>query len=123
MGSVNNSPNSGLLLGVSSPAVGTDSLYGFYAGTNVQSLVLGYESYGWTSLAFTPYEAALTASQWVHITEQVRGCRFTVAVQPLNKTYGYLQTYLYPGCTTTGSQGVREFNAASGFQNFSVLPN
>jgi hypothetical protein len=123
MSTVSGSPNSGILLGVSNPAVGPDSLDGFYIGTNVQSLVLGYESYAWRSLAFTPYENALSAGQWVHVTAQTRGCVFTVTVQPLSQTYGYLQSYVYPSCTTPGSQGVREFNAATGFQNFSVLPN
>lgn len=123
MSTVSPPPNSGILLGVSDPAVGTDSLYGFYAGTNVQSLVLGYESYGWTSLAFTPYEAALSAGEWVHVTAETRGCIFTVAVQPLTQTYGYIQSYIYPSCTAAGSEGLREFDAATGFQNFTILPN
>jgi hypothetical protein len=122
-GSVSTQPNSGILLGVSSPATGTDSLYGFYAGTGVQSLLLGQESYGWTALTATPYENALTAGQWLHMTVQARECIFTVAAQPLSQQYGYIQTYIYPNCTSSGEQGVREYNASTGFENFSVLPN
>ncbi|MCU1585300.1 MAG: hypothetical protein JWM49_1856 [Microbacteriaceae bacterium] len=43
--------NAGLIVRVSDPAVGVDSMDGYYAGVTPTQLVLGREAYGWTALA------------------------------------------------------------------------
>lgn len=123
MNSMGSNANAGIILGVSNPSVGPDAYNGFFLGAGTSDLIFGSENGSWTLLAQTPYEANLSNGEWVHVTAQAVNCVFTLAVQPLTQQYGYIQSFTDPGCTTTGSVGVRAYDTSAGWQNFTTTPN
>jgi hypothetical protein len=123
MTSMGSNANAGLIMGVSNPSNGADAYNGYYLGAGTSDLIFGKENGSWTFLTQTAYESSVTSGEWVHVTAQARNCVFTVAVQPLTQQYGYLQTFTYPSCTTTGGVGVREYDTSAGWQSFTVAPN
>jgi hypothetical protein len=115
--------NAGLILRVTNPAAGTDSLDGYYVGVDSSNsaLVLGRESYGWTQLHTVAMSGGVSANVWYHLTVQAVGCTFTVSAQPAGSTTVTGFTYTDSGCTfTAGAIGVRSFYTPAEWHNISV---
>lgn len=115
--------NAGIILGVSDPSIGPDTYNGFFLGAGTSDLIFGIENGSWTFLTQSAYESAIDSAEWVHVTAQARNCVFTLVVQPITQQYGYLQSFTYPSCTTTGGVGVRDYDTSAGWQSFTVAPN
>jgi hypothetical protein len=116
------SGDAGLLMNVTNPSAGTDSLDGYYIGINsTGSLVLGRESYGWTQLQTANIPGGVTANTWYHLTAQTVGCTLTVSAQPVGSITVTGFSYTDTGCTYTAGQiGIRSFNAAANWRDISV---
>jgi hypothetical protein len=117
------SPNAGLLARVTNPAVGADSLDGYYVGVDATSLILGKESYGWTVLGAATLPVTLSTSTWYHLTVQVVGCQITATGQPSSGGSQVSVTTTDTGCSTTsGAVGVRTFDSAASWRDITVTP-
>jgi hypothetical protein len=117
------SPNAGFIVRVSDPAVGVDSLDGYYAGITSTSLVLGRESYGWTQLATAAFPVALASGAWYHLTVEVVGCQITLTGVPDAGGSQVSATYNDTGCSaTTGQIGVRTYDTTASWKNIAVTP-
>lgn len=117
------SGNAGLLINVTNPSAGTDSLDGYYIGVDSTSgnLVLGRESYGWTQLQTEALPGGVSQNVWYHLTAQASGCTLTVSAQPVGSTTVTGFSYTDSGCTyTSGQVGIRSFNAAASWRDISV---
>ena len=115
--------NAGFLVRVSSPAVGADSLNGYYAGVTPTSLVLGREMNNWTALTSAPLPVSLTANTWYHLTVETVGCTITLTGEPSNGGSIVSTSAIDSGCTQkTGTIGVRTFNANATWRNIAVTP-
>jgi hypothetical protein len=120
---IGGSPNAGLIVRVTNPAVGADSMDGYFAGVSSTQLVLGREAYGWTALATTNLPVALSTSSWYHLTVEVVGCAITVTGQPAAGGSQVSVSYTDTGCTfTTGQIGVRTYNSAALWRDVTVTP-
>lgn len=116
-------PNAGLLVRVSNPGVGPDTLDGYFAGIRSGSVFLGRESNSWTELASIALPGGLAYGTWYHLTVEVVGCQITVTEQPGNGgervSFGYNGT----GCGfTTGMIRVRTYNATATWRDIAVTP-
>ncbi len=117
--------NPGILTRVSDPAVGADSLNGYYAGLNASTgqLVLGRETNGWTALASGDVPGGVSVGDWYHISLTAEGCQLTAVAQPVNSWDSDVLSYDDTGCTiTSGDPGVRTFYAAAAWRYFQVNP-
>lgn len=117
--------NPGLLVRVTSPAVGADSLYGYYAGLNGTSgaAVLGRESYGWTALASSAVPGGVSVGTWYHVVFEAVGCQLAVTAQAVNSPDQVSFSYTDTGCTQTAGQiGVRTFNASAAWRFVAMTP-
>lgn len=116
------SGDAGLLLRVTNPSAGADSLNGYYVGvTQGGNLVLGRESYGWSQLQTAAMPGGVSQNSWYHLTAQAVGCTLTVSAQLVGSTTVTGFTYSDSGCSsTTGQIGVRSSNAAAKWRNISV---
>ncbi len=114
--------NAGLLIRATSPAVGTDSLDGYFVGVSHNALFLGREGYGWTPLAYSALPVPLAADTWYRITADVTGC--TIAVTGVPAAGGDSVSFSYDdsGCTTTaaGAIGVRAYNTPAEWRHIEV---
>jgi Domain of Unknown Function (DUF1080) len=116
-------PNAGLLVRVSNPGVGTDTLNGYYAGVTTGAIILGRESNSWTFLASTPIPNGLGFGTWYHLTVEAVGCQITVTGQPSNGGEQVSLSYTDSGCSfTTGMVGVRTYNATATWRDVAVTP-
>ena len=117
--------NPGILTRVSDPAVGADSLNGYYAGLNATTgqLVLGREADGWTELAAGGVPGGVSAGNWYHISLTAEGCELTAVAQAVNSWDSNVLAYNDAGCAiTSGDPGVRTFYAAAAWRYFQVNP-
>lgn len=121
--STGTSPNAGLLVRVTSPAVGADAMNGYYAGVTGSQLILGREANGWTALASANLPAPLSGSAWYHLTIEAVGCTITATGQPAAGGAQISASYTDTGCTfTTGQVGVRTYNSVGVWRNVTVTP-
>jgi len=122
--STGSNPNAGLLVRVTNPATGVDSLDGYYAGVSSSQLVLGKESYGWTQLSATNLPVTLPTNTWYHLTVEVVGCQITVTGVPSGSGGSQVSTsYTDTGCTfTAGAVGVRTYNTDATWRDIAVTP-
>ncbi len=80
------SGDAGVLVRVTDPTVGADSVDAYYLGIDSSGFIeIGKESYGWTLLAAAPLNAA-PANTWIHLTAQVVGCQIRLTAQPVNSS-------------------------------------
>jgi hypothetical protein len=117
--------NPGLLVRVTNPAVGADSLYGYYAGLNgtTGTAVLGRESYSWTALASSAVPGGVSVGAWYHVVFEAVGCQLTVTAQAVNSADQVSFSYNDAGCTQTAGQiGVRTFNASAAWRFVTMTP-
>lgn len=117
--------NPGLLVRVTNPAVGTDSLNGYYAGLNGTSgaAILGRETYGWTSLASGNVPGGVAVNGWYHVVVEAVGCQLTVTVQNVTSADQISFSYTDTGCTQTAGQiGVRTFYASASWRFITMTP-
>jgi Domain of Unknown Function (DUF1080) len=115
--------NAGFIVRVTNPAVGVDSLDGYFAGVSSTQLVLGKEAYGWTALATTNLPVSLSTSAWYHLTIEVVGCTIIATGQPTAGGSQVSASYTDTGCTfTSGQVGVRTFNSAASWRDITVTP-
>lgn len=119
----NTSENAGLLVRVTDPSVGTDSLNGYFVGVSHNALFLGREGNGWTPLAFSPLPVPLAGDTWYRIIADVTGCTITVTGMPATGGDSVSVSYNDSGCTTTsaGAIGVRTFNTAAAWRHIEVV--
>ncbi|MGN7800341.1 family 16 glycoside hydrolase [Leifsonia sp. 22587] len=117
--------NAGLLVRVTSPAVGVDSLNGYFIGVNQSSIFLGRETNSWTMLQSTSLPVPLANNTWYRLVAQVSGC--TVSVTGVPSTGGESAHFSYTdtGCTTTGAGaiGVRTYNTTAQWRFFQAVQN
>lgn len=114
----------GLLIRVSNPGLGTDSLDGYYAAVTPTQLILGREAYGWSQLDAVTIPGGTSSGVWYHLTVQAVGCTFTVAENPVGSTETPIMfSYTDTGCSfTAGAVGVRDMNSTASFRNITVTP-
>jgi hypothetical protein len=117
--------NPGLLVRVTNPAVGADSLYGYYAGLNgtTGTAILGRETNSWTALASSAVPGGVTVGTWYHVVFEAVGCQLTVTAQAVNSADQVSFSYNDSGCTQTAGQiGVRTFNASAAWRFVTMTP-
>jgi hypothetical protein len=117
---VNSGTQAGLLVRVSNPSTGTDSLNGYYIGIDTGgNLNLGRESSSWTALHSASITGGVSLNSWFHLTVQASGCTFTVSATPVDSnatptSFSYTDT----GCAfTSGAIGVRDQGSTASFRN------
>lgn len=117
------SGNAGLLVRVTNPTVGTDSLYGYFVGVSQNSLFLGREANGWTMLTSSALPVPLASNAWYRIIADVTGCTITVTGVPSAGGDSVSFSYTDSGCTTTsaGAVGVRTFNTTAQWRHVEVV--
>lgn len=112
----------GLLVRVSNPGVGTDSLDGYYAAVTSTQLILGRQANSWSQLDAVAVPGGTTVGTWYHIVVQAIGCTFTVSEIPVGSTaapVGFV--YTDSGCAfTSGAVGVRDMASTASFRNITV---
>jgi hypothetical protein len=119
------SGDAGFLVRATNPAVGTDSLDGYYVGLSTSgSFFVGREGYSWTQLASTTASETISTATWYEVSVTVVGC---VIVANLLTNYGVSLgslNYTDAGCTTTrqGQMGLRVHNSGASFRLLSVVP-
>ncbi len=117
------SGNAGLLVRVSNPAVGTDSLDGYFVGVSQNARFLDREAYGWTLLHSSPLPVPLTSGTWYRLFADVTGC--TIAVTGLPSAGGDSVAFSCTdsGCTTTatGVVGVRTYNTTAQWRHVQAV--
>lgn len=115
--------NSGFLLRASNPALGADSLDGYYVGVDSSgAMVIGKESYGWTQLAAAPLNAS-PSNTWYHLTAQVVGCQIRLTAQPVNSTTSANDVAVTDCSYSSGQPGVRTYDTSAQWRYLSVMPN
>ncbi|MBR7825128.1 exo-alpha-sialidase [Actinospica sp. MGRD01-02] len=114
--------NAGLLVRVSSPGTGVDTLNGYFAGVSSDTLFLGKEANSWTSLATVPIPGGLADGTWYHLTVEAVGCQITVTGQPSAGGDQVSLTYNDTGCFTTGMIGARTYNSTATWRDIAVTP-
>ena len=115
--------NTGFLLRASSPAVGADSVDGYYAGfDSAGDIVIGKENYGFTLLALAPLNA-VAANTWYHLTVQVAGCQIKLTAQPVNSSTPANDVTVTDCSFSSGEVGVRAYNTSAEWRYLSVIPN
>ena len=114
--------DAGLLLRVTNPAAGTDSLHGYYAAVSGNgTLTLSRENNSWTPLQTMAISGGVSTGVWYHLTAQAIGCTITVSAQPVGSTAVTGFTYSDSGCAfTAGAVGIRSYNAAASWRDISV---
>ncbi len=119
------SPNSGLLVRVTDPAIGVDALKGYYAGINTDSdtLVLGRHNNNWTLLGEKTISGGASTNEWYHVFFEVEGCDLTATVQATDSPEQTKLSITDTGCTqTAGQSGIRTFNATARWRYVAISP-
>jgi hypothetical protein len=107
--------DAGLVFRATSPAVGTDSYRGYYAGiTPAGRVVLGRANNNWTQLATAP--VSVTTGSRHHLRVEAVGASLKVFVDDMTNP----KITTSDGTFTAGASGVRVYNAAASFDNLSV---
>jgi hypothetical protein len=112
----------GLLLRVTDPDIGTNSLNGYYAGVENGNLIFGRFSNNWTQLASKAIPAGVNLNTWYHLTAQASGCSFVATAQPVGSVTVTSVTVTDAGCTNTaGNVGVRSYEAAAAWRDIQIV--
>lgn len=115
--SCSSSGDAGLIFRVSSPAVGTNSYNGYYAGINSASglVVLGKAANNWTEIVSVPY--TITPNTLYHLKVSAEGKFIEVYINGTHVISAVDSTY------TSGTIGVRAINSTAKFDNVQVIDN
>ena len=115
--------NAGFLVRATNPAVGADSVDGYFLGVDAAGfVVIGKESYGWTELAAAPLNAA-PANTWYHLTAQIVGCQIKLTAQPVNSSTPSNDVTVTDCSYSSGQVGVRSYNTSAQWRYVSITPN
>jgi hypothetical protein len=107
--------DSGIVFRVTQPTVGTDSYRGYYAGISGSGRVLlGKATNNWTPLASVPMTIRPGTSYRLRV--EAVGSSIKVYVNDMSTP----RIAVSDTSHTTGSNGVRVFNTAAGFDNISI---
>lgn len=107
--------DAGLVFRATSPAVGTDSYRGYYAGiTPAGRVILGRADNNWTQLGAAPL--TVTPGTRYHLRVEAVGPSLKVFVNDMTNP----KITVNDGTFTAGSTGVRVYNAAAAFDNVAV---
>jgi hypothetical protein len=107
--------DAGLVFRATSPAVGTDSYRGYYAGiTPAGRVILGRANNNWTQLAAAPL--SITPGTRHHLRVEAVGTSLKVFVDDMTNP----RITVTDGTFTAGASGVRVYNAAAAFDNLAV---
>ncbi len=107
--------DAGLVFRATSPAVGTDSYRGYYAGiTAAGRVVLGKANNNWTPLGTA--SLTVTPGTRYHLRVEAVGTSLKVFVNDMTNPRITVTDSTY----TAGSSGVRVYNAAAAFDNFAI---
>lgn len=114
------SANPGVLVRVTNPHTGTDAHDGYFLGATVSGIVLGRQRHSWTPLATRQVD--IPVGSWYRLGVRVVGCTFTITGGPVGPPGPTTTlTHTDTGCTmTNGMVGVRDFDGAAGFRDFTV---
>lgn len=105
----------GLVFRATSPATGTDSYRGYYAGiTPAGQVILGKADNNWTRLGAA--SLSITPGTLYHLRVEAVGASLKVLVGDLATPRITVTDATY----AAGSSGVRVYNAAAAFDNVSV---
>jgi hypothetical protein len=108
--------DAGVAFRVTQPAAGTDNYRGYYAGFSASGrVVLGKANGGWTPLASATVRPGLQH----HLRVTAVGSTITVYVDDMATPRITVTDATY----TSGANGVRAFNTAASFDDFSVAHN
>jgi hypothetical protein len=117
------SGNAGFLVRATNPAVGADSVDGYFLGVDTAgSVIIGKESYSWTLLAAAPLNSA-PANAWYHLTAQVVGCQIRVTAQLLNSSTPANDVTVTDCSYSSGQVGVRAYGTTTEWRYVSIIPN
>lgn len=115
--------NAGFLVRATNPAVGTDSVDGYYLGIDASGdIVIGKESYGWTLLGSAPLNSS-PVNTWYHLTAQVAGCQIRLTAQPANSSTPANDITVTDCSYSSGEVGVRTYDTSAQWRYVSVIPN
>jgi len=117
------SGDAGFLVRATDPAVGADSVDGYYLGVDAAGFIeIGKESYGWTLLATAPLNAA-PANTWIHLTAHIVGCQIRLTAQPVNSSTPANDVTVTDCSFSSGQIGVRSYSTPAQWRYVSVTPN
>jgi len=123
VGDSSSGANAGFLVRASDPADGTDSVDGYYLAIDAAGYILiGKESYGWTSLATAPLNSS-PVGVWYHLTAQVVGCQIRLTAQPINSSTPANDVTVTDCSYSSGQVGVRAYDTTGEWRYVSVIPN
>jgi hypothetical protein len=116
------SGNAGLIVRVSNPGVGEDTLDGYYIGVDGSgTLVLGDEHDGYTALDAATVTGGVPVNTWIHISAQLNDCTITASAQPSGTSTVTSFTYTDSSCDhMNGQMGVRTFNTTASWRHITV---
>ncbi|MDR2929760.1 MAG: DUF1080 domain-containing protein [Propionibacteriaceae bacterium] len=107
----------GVLVRTTNPAVGADAHTGYYVGVDQTSgqLVLGSQDNNWTGIASASIAAGVTVGDWYHLSVAVRGCSFSVSLNPVDSAQQVtVLSQTVASCQSHGAVGLRShFTQAS----------
>ena len=118
--------DAGVIVRVSSPAVGADSFTGYYVGVDRAGVVkIGRMMNNYRELARATVPGGITTGVWYHLTMQVVGCTVTASAQPVTSFSPTVVTATEPSSTCVtgpGSMGVRQYGVSESVRYMSQLP-
>ena len=117
------SGNAGFLVRATNPAVGADSVDGYFLGIDASGfIVIGKESYGWTLLATAPLNST-PVNAWYHLTAQIVGCQIRLTAQPVNSSTPSNDVTVTDCSYSSGQVGVRAYETTTQWRYVSIIPN
>lgn len=124
---INSGTQAGLIVRVSNPSVGADSLNGYYAGLNTNgTLVLGKENGSWQQLALGNLPGGTATNTWYHMTVQAIGNQLTATVTGLGNSVGASDDVTVSTSDSsfgTGAIGIRDHYSPATWRNVTMTPN
>ncbi|MCD9020646.1 family 16 glycoside hydrolase [Cohnella silvisoli] len=116
----NASGHSGFLVRVSNPAVGVDSLNGYFVAMYVGGVMVGREENNWTLLQNNA--ASIVAGQWYTVTIKVSGHTIRSIVQRSSDLVTLTDfTVTDPAGPLKGEIGVRQMGTSTQWRNITVV--
>lgn len=117
--------DAGLVLRASNFTIGTDSMYGYYAGIRpgTQSMKLGRMEDDYTDLAVSQLSEPVRIGAWYRLAVEVHACHFQISVfNDQNRAIGSLDD-TDTGCVMrSGRVGLRNYSMVVSWRDLALQP-